>query len=69
MGRRVEIPRDRFMARLATFRSGKLGPGNARWRDKRASRRGRAGNQNHGERRTRPYCPPEFFALAVQPSS
>lgn len=69
MGRGVEIAGDGLMARLATFRSGKLSPGDAGRRDERARRRGRAGNQNHGKRRARPQRPAELLTLTVDPSS
>lgn len=67
MGGGMKIPRDRFMARFATFRSDKLSSGNPRRRDERASRR--AGNQNHGKRRTRPDRPPKLFMLTMDPPS
>lgn len=61
---------DRFVAGGAIFRANEFGARDARRRKDGAARlKVAARKQNNGERRTCPYRPPEFFALAVEPSS
>lgn len=70
MGGSRKTFRDCFMTGGAIFRADKFGARDARRRKDGAARlKVAARKQNNGERRTCPYRPPEFFALAVEPSS
>lgn len=70
VSRGAKIARDLFVTSGALFGSDELRAGNAGRCEQRAIRfEVTARQQNDGERKSTPDCPPEFFALTVDPSS